>query len=92
MIDYIAIRNWAEPWDEGFTITFCISVSDGKWLLIPQDKDREWGEALGWQGSVVLLGRGKETASKPAGKMRLSKVFPETRLRGVFWNWMPRAF
>lgn len=51
MIDYIAIRNWAEPWDEGFHNHFLYQrASDGKWLLIPQDKDREWGEALGWQG------------------------------------------
>lgn len=51
MIDYIAIRNWSEPWDEGFHNHFLYQrASDGKWLLIPQDKDREFGEQYGWVG------------------------------------------
>ena len=45
MLDYIAIRNWAEPWDEGFHNFFLYQrASDGKFLMIPQDKDREFGE------------------------------------------------
>jgi len=51
MLDYIAIRNWAVPWDDGFHNFFLYQrASDGKWLMIPQDKDREWGEAIGWLG------------------------------------------
>lgn len=49
MIDYIVIRNWAVPWDEGFHNHFLYqNISDGKWFMIPQDKDREWGEAISW--------------------------------------------
>ena len=49
MIDYIAIRNWAVPWDDAFHNHFLYQRStDGKWFVMPQDKDREWGEAISW--------------------------------------------
>ena len=49
MLGYITVRNWAQPWDDGFHNHFLYQrVSDGKWLLIPQDKDREFGEQFGW--------------------------------------------
>jgi hypothetical protein len=49
MLGYIAVRNWAQPWDDGFHNHFLYQrASDGKWLLIPQDKDREFGEQFGW--------------------------------------------
>jgi hypothetical protein len=47
--DYIVIRNWAQPWDDGFhNHHFWKRKTDGKWLVIPQDKDREWGEHAGY--------------------------------------------
>jgi hypothetical protein len=49
VLDYIAIRNWAEPWDENFHNYFLYQRNlDGKWLIIPQDKDLEFGEFFGW--------------------------------------------
>lgn len=58
LLDYIAIRNWAEPWDEAFHNHFLYRrLSDGKWLLFPQDKDLEFGEYFGWQaGKSFYIG------------------------------------
>ena len=51
LMDYIAIRNWAETWDDVFHNFFPYRrASDGKWVMIPQDKDLEFGEFYGWQG------------------------------------------
>ena len=48
-MDYIAIRNWAEPWDDVFHNHFLYQrATDGKWLVIAQDKDMEFGEFFGW--------------------------------------------
>jgi hypothetical protein len=48
MLNYIAIRNWAEPWDDIFHNYFIYRNAAGKWSLVPWDLDREFGENFGW--------------------------------------------
>lgn len=89
MIDYIAIRNWAEPWDEGFHNFFLYQrASDGKWLMIPQDKDREFGEQYSWVGGRSFFvgeeGNGQYNRFKDA----IIKCF-RNELRAESSSWMP---
>ena len=58
LMDYIAIRNWAETWDDVFHNYFLYRrVTDGKWVVIPQDKDLEFGEFHGWAtGKSFFIG------------------------------------
>ncbi len=47
--DLIVIRNWAQPWDDGFhNHRLYRRAGDGKWSLLPQDKDLEWGHLAGF--------------------------------------------
>ena len=40
LLDYIAIRNWSQTWDDVVHNHFFYRrASDGKWIIIPQDKD-----------------------------------------------------
>lgn len=49
LLDYIAIRNWSQTWDDVVHNHFFYRrASDGKWLIIPQDKDLEFGEFWSW--------------------------------------------
>ena len=48
MLNYIAIRNWAEPWDDIFHNQFLYRNASGRWSFIPWDLDREFGENFGW--------------------------------------------
>lgn len=50
-LDYVAIRNWSEPWDDTVHNHYLVRrVIDDKWLVVPQDKDMEFGEQFGWLG------------------------------------------
>ncbi len=76
MIDYVAIRNWATPWDDGFHNHFLYQrASDGKWLVIPQDKDREWGEQTGWIGGRSLYWGEEGNGQYNRWKDAIIKVF-----------------
>jgi hypothetical protein len=44
LTDYIAIRNWSEPWDDNWQNYELYRRQDGRWLLMPWDDDQEFGE------------------------------------------------
>ena len=48
MLNYLAIRNWAEPWDDFFHNYYLYRNAAGRWSLVPWDLDREFGENFGW--------------------------------------------
>ena len=48
MLDYVAIRNWSEPWDDFFHNYYLYRNAAGRWSLVPWDLDREFGENFGW--------------------------------------------
>lgn len=77
LLDYIAIRNWAQTWDDQFHNHFLYQrATDGKWLLIPQDKDLEFGEFYGWAvGRSFYVGEEGDIDN-----------------RGGFWNRIKDAF
>lgn len=77
VIDYIAIRNWAQPWDDSFHNHFLYRrATDGRWLMIPQDKDMEFGEFFGFlTGVSFYIGQQGD---------------PDNR--GLFWNVIKDAF
>lgn len=55
-MSYMAIINWAVPFDDMFQNHFIYQrASDGKWFFIPWDLDRNFGE---WQGanSSIFMG------------------------------------
>lgn len=57
LLDYVAIRNWAQTWDDQFHNHFLYQrLTDKKWVMIPQDKDLEFGEFFGW-GPPLTTGR-----------------------------------
>lgn len=77
LLDYIVIRNWAEPWDDQIHNHFLYRRdSSKKWLLIPQDKDLEFSEFFGWQtGKSFFIGEQGD---------------PDNR--SGFWNYLKDAF
>jgi hypothetical protein len=48
MLDYLAIRNWSEPWDDVFHNYFLYRNAAGKWSFVAWDLDREFGENFNW--------------------------------------------
>ena len=48
MLDYLAIRNWSEPWDDFFHNYYLYKNAAGRWSMVPWDLDREFGENFGW--------------------------------------------
>ncbi len=58
LLDYIVIRNWAQTWDDVVHNHFFYRrATDGKWIIIPQDKDMEFGEFGGWlTGKSFFIG------------------------------------
>ena len=58
LLDYIAIRNWSQTWDDVVHNHFFYRrASDGKWIIIPQDKDLEFGEFWSWYpGKSFFIG------------------------------------
>jgi hypothetical protein len=48
MLNYVAIRNWSEPWDDEFHNHYLYRNSAGRWTVLPWDVDREFGEAFSW--------------------------------------------
>jgi hypothetical protein len=87
IMDYIAIRNWAEPWDEAFHNHFLYRrASDGKWLLIPQDKDLEFGEFFGWSaGKSFYIGEEGNPDNRGGDWNRLKDAFIKA-FRTELWN------
>lgn len=58
LLDYMVIRNWAQTWDDVVHNHFFYRrPTDGKWIIIPQDKDLEFGEFWGWvPGKSFFIG------------------------------------
>jgi hypothetical protein len=48
MLTYLAIRNWAEPWDDYFHNHYLYRSPAGRWSVIPWDLDLEFGSFFGW--------------------------------------------
>jgi hypothetical protein len=58
LLNYMAIMNWAVPFDDMFQNHFFYQrLSDGKWLLAPWDLDLNFG---GWKGADASLYMGEE--------------------------------
>jgi hypothetical protein len=96
VLDYIAIRNWAEPWDEAFHNHFLYRrATDGKWLLIPQDKDMEFGEFFGWgTGKSFYIGEEGNVDNRGGSWNRIKDAFikPSAPSCGAASSsWMPPA-
>lgn len=56
LMNYICVINWAVPFDDMFQNHFLYQRrSDGKWIMMPWDLDRDFG---GWQGynSSIYMG------------------------------------
>ena len=47
-LDYLAVRNWSEPWDDFFHNYYLYRDAGGRWSLVPWDLDREFGENFAW--------------------------------------------
>ena len=54
-LDYIAIRNWSEPWDDIFHNYFLYKNAAGRWSFVPWDLDREFGENFGWNARKTFF-------------------------------------
>ena len=69
LTDYIAIRNWSEPWDDNFQNYELYRRQDGKWLLVPWDLDLEFGEWARWDASrSFFVGeQGDSDNNRPSG-------------------------
>lgn len=87
VLDYIAIRNWAEPWDEAFHNHFLYRrATDGKWLLIPQDKDMEFGEFFGWgTGKSFYIGEEGNVDNRSGSWNRIKDAFIKA-FRAELWS------
>jgi len=58
LLDYIAIINWAVPFDDMFQNHFFYRrMSDGKWFITPWDLDRDFGF---WQGASSSIYMGEQ--------------------------------
>lgn len=63
-MSYMAIINWAVPFDDIFQNHFIYQrISDGKWFFIPWDLDRNFG---GWQGanSSIYMGEAGDRSNR----------------------------
>jgi hypothetical protein len=69
LTDYIAIRNWSEPWDDNWQNYELYRRHDGKWLMVPWDDDQEFGEWAKWDASrSFFVGeKGDTDNNTPAG-------------------------
>lgn len=85
ILDYIVIRNWAEPWDDTFHNYFLYQrASDGKWLLIPQDLDLEFSEFYTWStGRSFFVG--EEGDIEGRGWHRIKDAFIKA-FRAEMWQ------
>ena len=71
VMNYIAIINWAVPFDDMFQNHFIYQrTSDGLWMLAPWDLDRNFGE---WQGfnSSFFMGRQGDPSNRSGWWHRL---------------------
>ncbi len=58
LMNYLAIINYQVPFDDMFQNHFMYQrLSDGKWLLMPWDLDRNFGE---WKGAVASIYVGEQ--------------------------------
>ena len=46
-LTYLAIRNWAQPWDDFFHNYYLYRDARGRWSMLPWDLDFEFGQAFG---------------------------------------------
>jgi hypothetical protein len=99
LVTHMALRNWVGVWDDGVHNYFPYKrPSDGKWVLLPQDFDLDFGgdavdnEWKGFANPPTLSFFHPETASMPAGKtagspsqlkVQLMKAFREEIRRRV---------
>ena len=86
-LDYIVLRNWAEPWDDQFHNHYLYQrASDGKWLMIPQDVDLEYGEFFGWAaGKSFWVGEEKDKDNRSAFWNRIKDAFIKA-FRAEVWS------
>ena len=71
VLSYIAIINWQVPFDDMFQNHFVYQrTSDGKWMLMPWDLDRNFGE---WQSfnSSFLMGKQGDPSNRSGWWHRL---------------------
>ncbi|HWN70755.1 MAG TPA: CotH kinase family protein [Haliangium sp.] len=80
MLSYIAVMNWSVPFDDLFHNYYLYQrIEDGKWILMPWDLDRNFGD---WRGE---RGRGP-TSSIYMGEDR------DPDNRGGWWNYFKDSF
>jgi hypothetical protein len=75
-LTYLAIRNWAEPWDDYFHNHFLYKDAQGRWSYIPWDLDREFGEEYSWNTHrSFFLGEKGDRDSRRGHWNRLKDAF-----------------
>ncbi|GAB4557196.1 MAG: hypothetical protein Tsb0020_01110 [Haliangiales bacterium] len=82
VLDYMAVMNWSVPFDDMFhNHYFYQRLDDGKWLLVPWDLDRNFGD---WRGARNL---GPESSiyvgeeGDPDNRNNNANVFKDTILK-----------
>lgn len=76
MLNYVAIREWSEPWDDTFHNQFVYRHATGKWTILPWDLDREFGEYWGWNArKSFYLGENNNPQNNGTNWNRLKDAF-----------------
>ena len=76
MLDYLAIRNWAEPWDDFFHNYYLYQDAGGRWSMVPWDQDREFGENFGWNArKSFFIGERGDPDARNADWNRVKDAF-----------------
>jgi hypothetical protein len=76
LTNYYAIRNWSAPWDDFFHNHMLYRRDDGKWLLLPWDVDKEFGQSTSSQAAKsFFVGQQGNTSNRSGYWNRLKDAF-----------------